>query len=99
MTPSSHGPSASVTSYVVVFVLLMVLTAVTTAVAFEDLGRLNTVVMLAIATTKATVVGVFFMHLRRTPAVARMAAVAGVVWLGLMIGFTLSDVLTRVPQP
>ena len=96
---SPHAPSASVTSYVVVFLVLMGLTAVTTRVAFIDLGRLNTVVMLSIAVTKAVVVAVFFMHLRQTTQLTRLAAVAGLVWLALLIAFTLADVLTRGPQP
>ena len=96
---SSHAPSASVTSYVVVFLVLMALTALTTRVAFIDLGRLNAVAMLSIAVLKAFVVAVFFMHLRQGAQLTRLAAGAGLVWLALLIAFTLADVLTRGPQP
>jgi len=95
----SHAPSASVLSYVVVFLVLMVLTALTTRVAFIDLGRMNAVVMLSIAATKAVVVAVFFMHLRQTTQLTSLAAVAGLLWLALLVAFTLADVLTRGPQP
>src|SRR5262249_48065229 len=96
---SPHAPSASGASYVVVFFVLMVLTALTTRVAFIDLGRMNAVVMLSIAAAKAVVVAVFFMHLRQTAPLTRLAAVAGLVWLALLIAFTLADVLPRGPPP
>src|SRR5262249_35983254 len=91
---ASHAPSASVTSYVVVFLVLMALTALTTRIAFIDLGRLNTVVMLSIAVTKAVVVAVFFMHLRQTTQLTRLAAVAGLAWLALPVAGPLRAALT-----
>ena len=50
--------------YLTVFALLLALTALTTGAAFVDLGAFNNVVALAIAACKATLVVLFFMHVR-----------------------------------
>ena len=89
----------SVRIYLVIFTALVVLTGVTTAVAFVDLGRLNVVVMLLIAFVKATLVVLYFMHVRFTGRLTQIAAASGVAWLTIMIGLTLSDVLTRAVIP
>ena len=93
MTDTPHGPSLRV--YFTIFVALLAGTALTTAVAFVDLGALNQVVMLGIAITKATLVVLYFMHVRYGPRLVWVFAVSGVAWLALLIGYTLSDVLTR----
>jgi cytochrome c oxidase subunit 4 len=81
--------------YLGVFLALMVLTAVTTAVAFVDLGAMNVVIMLVIAFTKATLVLLWFMHLKFSSRLSQGWAVAAVFWLGIMIAITLSDYLSR----
>jgi len=81
--------------YVAVFVALVVLTLVTTTVAFVDLGRLNTVVALVIAVCKATLVVLFFMHLKDQTGLTRVVLIAAVIWLAVLIGITMSDVFTR----
>lgn len=82
-------------TYFLVFGALMVLTLVTTAAAFANLGPLNAPVALAIAMTKASLVMIYFMHLRHSTFLARVFAGAGVLWLLHFIIFTLSDYLTR----
>jgi len=81
--------------YLLIFATLLVLTAVTTAVAYINLGPLNVVVMLSIACFKATLVILYFMHVRFTNRVTQLAAVAGFAWLLIMFSLTLSDYLTR----
>ncbi len=54
----------SVRSYVFVFLALLSLTALTTGVAFIDLGSMNTVIALVIAATKMLLVMLIFMHVR-----------------------------------
>ena len=81
--------------YVIIFVTLVVLTGVTTAVAYVDLGPMNVVVMLLIAFFKATLVVLYFMHVRFTSRLTQIAAASGFAWLMILIGLTLSDVLTR----
>jgi cytochrome c oxidase subunit 4 len=85
----------SMRTYFIVFATLMFLTALTVFMAFVHLGRLNDVVALTIAVTKATVVLLYFMHLRHSPVLTRITVVAGVLWLLMLIGLTMSDVLTR----
>lgn len=81
--------------YVAIFLALMVLTAVTVAVAFVDLGPLNNVVMLGIAIGKATLVVLYFMHVRYSTRLVPLVAAAGFFWLLIMFGITMSDYLTR----
>jgi cytochrome c oxidase subunit 4 len=96
---SSHVVSVKV--YIAIFVALLCLTAITTGVAFVDLGRMNTVVALVIAVTKMLLVILFFMHVKYSPRLTKLAILAGFFWLALLLTFTLSDVLTRhwTPSP
>jgi len=81
--------------YIGVFLALMALTALTTAVAFIDLGRWNTVAALAIAVTKMFLVVLFFMHLKYSSGLTQLVLLAGFFWLAIMVTLTLSDELTR----
>jgi cytochrome c oxidase subunit IV len=85
----------SVKTYVLIFVALMVLTALTVMAANFDLGWANNVVALTIAVTKAVLVVLFFMHVRYSTRLTALTALAGVFWLAILIGITLSDYLTR----
>jgi cytochrome c oxidase subunit 4 len=85
--------------YVIIFATLLVLTAVTTAVAYVNLGPFNVVVMLVIAFLKASLVILYFMHVRFTGRLTQIAAVSGFAWLTILIVLTLSDVLTRAIVP
>jgi cytochrome c oxidase subunit 4 len=89
------GHLVPVKVYVVVFLSLIGLTALTTAVAFLDLGPLNTVVALAIAVGKMLLVAFFFMHLKYAHGLTRIVVLAGFFWLAILIALTLSDELTR----
>ena len=84
-----------VRTYVFVFLALMAGTALTTGVAYIDLGRWNTVVALAIATTKMLLVVLFFMHIKYASGLTRIAIIAAFFWLGIMVTLTLSDILSR----
>ena len=81
--------------YYVIFITLMVLTGVTVWVAFLDLKFMNTVVALTIAVTKATLVVLFFMHVKYATRLTWVVAASGVVWLAIMVSLTLSDYLSR----
>jgi cytochrome c oxidase subunit 4 len=87
--------------YFIVFAGLVVLTLVTATVATIDLGPLNIVVALVIAMCKATLVILFFMHLRWSTRLVHMVAVASLFWLAILIALTLSDYRTRhwTPSP
>ncbi|HWP46708.1 MAG TPA: cytochrome C oxidase subunit IV family protein [Candidatus Limnocylindrales bacterium] len=81
--------------YFTVFVVLMVLTFITIQVAFMDLGWLNNILALGIAVCKATLVALFFMHVRYSTRLTWVVILGGLFWLGIMIALTLSDYLTR----
>jgi len=81
--------------YVGVFAALLVLTATTTLVSGIDLGPWNTVVALVIAFVKATLVVLFFMHMKYSPRLMQVVIAGGLLWLGIMIALTLSDFATR----
>ena len=80
---------------VAVAVALLLLLAATAVVAQHDFGPLNVVIALGIAGLKAALVMAFFMELRWSRPVVRLAAAAGFFWLAILIGMTLGDVLTR----
>jgi cytochrome c oxidase subunit 4 len=82
-------------TYVAVYVALVFLTVLTTAVAFFDLGLANPVVALSIAVLKATLVVLFFMHLKYGTRLTWVMAGAGVFWLGILFVLILSDYATR----
>ena len=81
--------------YYAVFAALLVLTAITTAVAFVDLGPWNTVVALGIAFVKATLVALFFMHVKYSPRLTQVIVAGGLFWLAILIVLTLSDFVSR----
>jgi cytochrome c oxidase subunit IV len=81
--------------YVVIFALLLGFTGLTVWVATLDLGPWNTPVALAIAITKATLVVLFFMHLRWSSRLTWLAVGAALFWLLHMIGGTAADYLSR----
>jgi cytochrome c oxidase subunit 4 len=82
-------------TYYAVFAGLIVLTGVTTGVAFFDLGLLNPIVALSIAVLKASLVVLFFMHLRYGSRLTWVVAGAAIFWLGILMVLILSDYATR----
>jgi len=95
------GHLVSVRLYVLIFLALLVLTALTTGVAFIDLGPFNTVVALAIAVCKMLLVILFFMHVRYSSGLTKIVVVAAFFWLFILISLTMSDFRTRdwTPSP
>jgi cytochrome c oxidase subunit 4 len=81
--------------YILVFTALIVLTGLTTGVAFINLGKWNTVAALVIAVCKASLVVLFFMHLRWSSDLLRIVVASSLLWLAILIGLTISDVFTR----
>ncbi|HEV7510670.1 MAG TPA: cytochrome C oxidase subunit IV family protein [Candidatus Acidoferrum sp.] len=90
---SEHIVSPKV--YIGIFLSLMVLTAATVAAAYVNLGPFNIVIALAIASLKATLVVLYFMHARYSPKRTHMVIIAAVFWLAIMLALTLSDYVTR----
>jgi cytochrome c oxidase subunit IV len=83
-------------TYLVIIITLLILTGATVAAAYVNLGRLNIVVALAIATLKATLVVLFFMHAKYSPQRTKLVIFAGIFWLLMLLFMTLSDYASRV---
>ena len=91
---SEHVVSRKV--YFVIFGALMVFTLLTVWIANFNLpGPLNAIVALSIAVTKATLVVLYFMHVRYSSKLTWVFVCAGLIWLIIFFAFTLSDYLTR----
>jgi len=86
-------------TYYTIFFVLMGLTALTTWVAFFDLGVMNNVVALSIASIKAALVLLYFMHVRFSGRLIWVFAAAGFFWLVIFFVLILTDYATRIPVP
>ena len=85
--------------YVGIFFSLMVFTLLTVFAATRDFGRWNIVIALVIATIKASLVILFFMHGKYSARRTKLVIVAGFFWLAIMLGLTLADYSTRNAEP
>ncbi|HZZ29906.1 MAG TPA: cytochrome C oxidase subunit IV family protein [Pirellulales bacterium] len=88
--------SISPALYYIVFATLALLTLLTCGISFlHEAPAWHTVVGLAIAAVKATLVALYFMHLLHSGRVTWLAVLAALFWLAIMLGLTLADFLTR----
>ena len=94
MSNAGHSVVA-IKVYLGVFAALLVGTALTVWVALFDLGPLSTVVALGIAVTKATLVVLYFMHVRYATRLTTLVVIAAALWLMVLLGFTMSDFASR----
>jgi len=81
--------------YIAVWAALIVLTVTTYLVSYVNLGVMNVVVALLIASMKASLVAYFFMHLRHEIRLVWVFAIFPLVFLALIISGTLMDYVTR----
>lgn len=94
MSHTAH-PIPSVRLYVTIWITLGVLTGLTVLAGYQDFGFANTVIALAIAVTKASLVVLFFMGVRHNTPLTKVTVVAGFFWLFILFGLGMSDYLTR----
>ena len=85
--------------YAVIFLALMAGTFLTVFAAGRDFGRMNVVIALGIATIKATLVILFFMHGKYSSRRTKLVIVSGFFWLAIMHGLTIADYSTRHAEP
>jgi len=90
-----HEHVTPLSVYLGIFGTLMVLSAITVAVAWVDLGTLNILVALGVAVVKATLVVLYFMHLKYSSKLTWIVVGAGVFWLAILLGLTMADYATR----
>lgn len=89
--------------YYVIFAALMGLTVLTVLAAYPDLNTqvrgvtipINAFVALTIATIKAVLVVLYFMHVRWSTRLIWVVVAAGFFWLALLLGITMADYLSR----
>lgn len=82
-------------AYIIVWLALLVLTVVTWLVSYLNLGMMNVAVAMLIASLKASLVALFFMHLRHENRLVLAFALFPLGILLLIIGGTLVDILFR----
>jgi cytochrome c oxidase subunit 4 len=99
-TEHADNPKAEAAKYLATLVVLLILTAITVGASYINFGSGNIVIALAIATVKAIIVGLIFMHLLHDKPVNAVIAVGGFVFLGIFLMFDFIDVGSRTnPQP
>lgn len=81
--------------YLGIGALLLILTLITVAVSFVHLGPYNLVVAMAIASIKASLVALFFMHLLYDNKFYLSIFVASLLFLGVLITLTMFDTMRR----
>jgi cytochrome c oxidase subunit 4 len=81
--------------YLTIFLILLVFTAITTGVAFIDLGVYNAVIAVAIACLKASLVVLFFMHIHYSSRLLKMTVAAGLFTFCLLMTLTMTDYISR----
>ena len=81
--------------YVMILFALLIGTALTVWASFIDLGPWNPVIALAIATTKAVLVVLFFMHVKYSTKLTKLTVGAGIFMFLTLISMTLADYMSR----
>lgn len=87
--------SSDIWVYVAVWASLLLLSGVTVLVSYVNLGMMNVVVALVIASVKASLVALFFMHLKHESRLVWGFALTPILFLVIIIAGTLSDTLFR----
>jgi cytochrome c oxidase subunit IV len=102
---ATHHHVSPTSLYWVVWGALMVFTVITVLAYYipdwlhVDLGAANVIIAMAIATTKASLVCLYFMHLKYDKKFLSIAFLSSLIFLGLFLGFTLLDINTREDSP
>ena len=86
-------------TYFLIYAVLIALTATTTAMSYVDLGAFNIYVALTIAVAKATLVVLFFMHVKESSGMTRVYVAAGFFWLAILLLLTIADYVSRSWPP
>jgi cytochrome c oxidase subunit 4 len=81
--------------YISVFLALLVGTGLTVAANFIHFGRFNLIIALAIAFTKATLVVLFFMHVKQSSPLTKVFVIAGIFWFSILLVGTFADYASR----
>jgi len=86
-----HAHISSAGFYMVIFAALICLTILTVGQSYVDLGKLNLIVVILIATTKASLVVSFFMHLRYDNKFNALIFISCIFFIGVFFAYTMND--------
>lgn len=93
---SAHSPSSSLRTYFAIWIALLAGTALTVTAARIDLGPFNAAVALTIATIKATLVALYFMHIKgSSEKLTKLVVISALFFLLILLGLSMSDYATR----
>ena len=95
MSEHTHHHIVPKSTYYLIFLALLAGTGLTWWIATIDLGMMNNVIMLTIAVTKATLVVLFFMHVKYGSKVTWLVLGGSVFFLLILLVLTRNDYLTR----
>ncbi len=94
---SDHSKSSPLKTYFSVWAALLVGTFITYKAAYIELGRLNAAVALIIATIKALLVALFFMHIKGAhEKLLKLVVISTIFFLILLLALSLADYGTRL---
>lgn len=86
-----HAHISSIKFYIIIFVTLITLTVATVGVSYVHLGAANLAVAIVIASIKATLVCLFFMHLRHDDKFHALLFVSSLLFIGVFFAYTVND--------
>jgi cytochrome c oxidase subunit 4 len=94
---SDHSKSSPLLTYFSVWIALLAGTYITYQVSKIDLGAFNAAVALTIATTKALLVALFFMHLKgASEKLLKLVVISTVFFLFILLALSMADYGTRL---
>lgn len=97
MSDHSSEHSSSLGIYIAVWLALLIGTALTVFAAHINLGPFNAAVALTIATTKALLVALFFMHIRgASEKLLKLVVISTIFFLFILLALSMADFGTRV---
>lgn len=93
---TEHSSKSPLKMYFGIWITLLILTFVTYEVSTVELGQFNAVVALVIASIKATLVALFFMHVWHAgEKLTKLVIASAVFFLMLLLGLTMMDYISR----
>jgi cytochrome c oxidase subunit 4 len=99
MSQQSHEHIVPTRTFILVWIALLCLTVITAGVAYLDLGPFNTIVALTIATIKALMVVLIFMHVMyASDKLIKVIVISAVFWLMILLLLSLVDYAFRFPD-
>lgn len=94
---SEHNNHDHRKTYLYVWLVLMILTIITVTAAYINFGKMNLFIAMAIASVKASLVILYFMHLKGDATLNQVVFLSSFGFLAVFVLLTLSDVIARPP--